>query len=218
MKPTFFGDQDATIVLIQMTDEHEEPLLPQEYKLICAAHPDKRILLAALRVDDWNDDLSPWQAPPVFGKEGFGGGAAQTLSYVQDEFLPLVRQRLAAPDKAQFLIGGYSLAALFALYACYETDSFADCAAASPSVWFPQWFDYAEAHTMHPSTIYLSLGDRESHAKNKTMARVADCIEAQANLLADAGKTMTLEWNKGGHFKDSEKRTARAFAWCIEQL
>ena len=199
-----------------MTDEHELPLLPTEYDLICKACPDHRILLAALHVDDWNDDLSPWSAPPVFGKQGFGGEAAQTLAYVRDTFLPLVREKIVAPEQARFIIGGYSLAALFALYACYETPLFTACAAASPSVWFPGWTDYAEQHTMHADAIYLSLGDKESHAKNKTMARVGNCIEAQTKLLADAGKQTTLVWNAGGHFKDSAKRTADAFAWCIQ--
>ena len=200
MQPIFFGSDDAAIVLVQPTDIHEEPSLQREYGLICAACPDARILLAAFRVDSWNDDLSPWPAPPVFGKEGFGGNAAQTLAYVQDEFLPLVREKLAAQGDARFLIGGYSLAALFALYACHETDFFVSCAAASPSVWFPHWLDYAKSHEMHPSTVYLSLGDREPRAKNQTMARVGNCIEAQEKLFVEAGKTTTLEWNSGGHF------------------
>ena len=218
MTPIFYGTEDATTVLVQMTDAHEEPSLPREQELICASCPDEKILLAAVRVDTWNDDLSPWPAPPVFGKDTFGGKASQTLARLHDEILPCVRQRLAHPDDARFLIGGYSLAALFALYACYETDAFAACAAASPSVWFPSWLDYARQHTMHPQTVYLSLGDREPRAKNPTMARVGACIEAQAELLADAGKTTTLAWESGGHFKDSDQRTARAFAWCIEHM
>ena len=218
MQPVFFGSEDANVILLQPTDTHEEPLLQTEYDLICSACSDDRILLAAFRIDDWNCDLSPWPAPPVFGKEGFDGGAAQTLSYVKDEFLPCIREKLSAPERARYLIGGYSLAALFALYACYETLLFSACAAASPSVWFPDWLAYAEQHAMQADAVYLSLGDREPRAKNPTMARVGDCIEAQEKLLVDAGKTTTLEWNKGGHFKDSEKRTAQAFAWCIQHL
>lgn len=217
MTPIFYGNDGATVALIQMTDAHEEPLLPKEYDIIGHACPDETILLAALRVDDWNNDLSPWPAPPVFGKEAFGGHAAQTLAYLENDFLPLVRSRLTHPGSARIILGGYSLAALFALYACCETDLFTACAAASPSVWFPGWIEYATAHTMHAQTVYLSLGDREPRAKNPTMARVGDCIAAQANLLQEANKTTILEWNAGGHFKDSERRTARAFAWCIHQ-
>ena len=28
----------------------------------------------------------------------------------------------------------------------------------------------------------------------------------------------TLEWNHGGHFKEPDMRTARAFAWVLEEL
>lgn len=216
MKPQFYGEEDATVVLIQPTDEHEAALLPKEYELIQAACPDERVLLATFCVDSWNDDLSPWTAPPVFGKEGFGGKAIETLRYVQTEFFPIVAEKLVHPEKARRLIGGYSLAALFALFACYETNDFTACAAASPSVWFPNWADaYIRTHRMQAGTVYLSLGDRESQAKNQTMARVGSCIEQQAARLQADGVQHVLEWNAGGHFKDSEKRTARAFAWCI---
>ncbi len=218
MTPLFYGNADASVILLQMTDTHEEPNLPREFELICKSCPDENILLAAVRVDNWNDDLSPWPAPPAFGKDAFGGRAAQTLARLHDEILPIVRRKLVHPNDVRFLIGGYSLAALFALYACYETDAFAACAAASPSVWFPDWMDYARQHAMHPQTIYLSLGDREPRAKNPTMARVGTCIEEQEKLLADAGKTTTLAWEHGGHFKDSDQRTARAFAWCIQHI
>ena len=41
-----------------------------------------RFALAAFAVRDWNRDLSPWEAPPVFGKLPFGGMAEETLSFV----------------------------------------------------------------------------------------------------------------------------------------
>ena len=33
----------------------------------------------ACKVDNWNRDLSPWEAPVVIGKEDFSNGAANTL-------------------------------------------------------------------------------------------------------------------------------------------
>ncbi|WP_382735999.1 hypothetical protein [Agathobaculum butyriciproducens] len=32
-----------------------------------------------IKVERWNDDLSPWCAPAVFGHEDFGDGAAALL-------------------------------------------------------------------------------------------------------------------------------------------
>ena len=82
MKPIIIGDKDAHICLVQAVDEHDEDLLEKEYELIKGQNPEERILLAAVRVDSWNHDLSPWPAAPVFGKEGFGDGAPETLRYI----------------------------------------------------------------------------------------------------------------------------------------
>ena len=43
--------------------------------------------LEGLKIHDWNKDLSPWPAPAVFGREGFGDGAAETLRFVLEEVL-----------------------------------------------------------------------------------------------------------------------------------
>ena len=92
MKPVIIGDKDAHICLVQAVDEHDEDLLEKEYELIKGQNPEERILLAAVRVDSWNHDLSPWPAAPVFGKEGFGDGAPETLRYILQTLLPMVQK------------------------------------------------------------------------------------------------------------------------------
>ena len=79
--------------------------------------------MTAVKVDDWNLDLSPWKAPAVFGNEDFGEGAASLL----EEIL-----RLCSDESKTYYLGGYSLAGLFSLWASYQTDRFAGVAAASP--------------------------------------------------------------------------------------
>ena len=101
---------------------------------------------------------------------------------------------------------------LFALWAATQNDALYGVAAASPSVWFPGWPEYEAAHPIQAQRVYLSLGDREEHTKNQTMASVGDNIRA----LTRHGTACTLEWNTGGHFKDVDLRTARAFAWVME--
>ena len=88
--------------------------------------------------------------------------------------------------------------------------------AASPSVWFPGWLEYEAAHPIQTRRVYLSLGDREEHTKNQTMASVGDNIRALHSALTQRGKDCKLEWNAGGHFKDADLRTAKAFAWVME--
>ena len=209
---TLYTDDAPQILFLQPVDAHDTELLDAEIKAMqdCALP----FALAAFEVRDWNRELSPWEAPPVFGKVPFGGMAEETLSFVLDRLLPDLRTRLATVMK--LCIGGYSLAGLFSLWAATKTDAFSGVAAASPSVWFPGWMDYVKEKPIQAKAVYLSLGDREERAKNPLMATVGDCIREQYALL-QADHIVTLEWNPGNHFQDSEKRTARAFCRIAEQ-
>ena len=113
------------------------------------------------------------------------------------------------------MLGGYSLAGLFALWAGYQSDVFEGIAAASPSVWFPDWIEYASARKPLTSAVYLSLGDKEEKAKNPIMAQVGLAIRSQEKMLQEQGVNTILEWNTGNHFVDSEKRMAKGFAWLM---
>ena len=63
--------------------------------------------------------------------------------------------------------------------------------------------------------VYLSLGDKEERTKNTVMSKVGDCIRESYDLLTGQGIDCTLEWNKGGHFKEPALRTAKGFAWVM---
>lgn len=200
-----YGRQDAGAVLIQPVDEHDLEGMDREVARIREeAGEDFRLL--TFRVQSWNHDLSPWRAPAVWGEEGFGDGAADTLREILK----------ACTDRSKtYYIGGYSLAGLFALWAVYQTDAFAGAAAASPSVWFPGFTDWMKERRPECGTVYLSLGDREERTRNPVMATVGDHIRAAYALLQEQGVDCTLEWNSGNHFRDNDIRTAKAFAWLI---
>lgn len=175
------------------------------------------LAVAFLAVEDWNKELSPWQAPAVFGKQDFGAGAEETLKSIEG-ILPTLKKHYNLPENAPVVLGGYSLAALFSLWSAYESTSFDAIAAASPSVWFPGWLDYAKAHEPKAGIIYLSLGDREDKTRNPVMRTVSACIKEQHVLLQEAGIKTTLTWNPGNHFQHPEQRCAKGFTWCLEQL
>ena len=200
-----YGNSEASAVLIQPVDEHSLPEMENEVREIQKMTSVDFKLLAVV-VEHWNDDLSPWQAPAVFGKEAFGGGAAQTLAEILT---------LCADNTKKYYIGGYSLAGLFSLWAAYQTDVFAGVAAASPSVWFPGFLDDMQTHEMGSRTIYLSLGDREAKTRNSLMATVGVCIRECYAYFKEIGINCTLEWNPGNHFKEPDVRTAKAFGWVL---
>lgn len=201
-----YGDPDAKTVLIQMVDDHDLEGIESEVKTIQTL-TDLNFCLITIKVRDWNTDLSPWPAPAVFGREGFGDGAAATLADVL---------KYTGDNTKTYYLGGYSLAALFALWAAYQTDAFKGVAAASPSVWFPGFVDYMREHTIHADSVYLSLGDREEKTRNPVMATVGDRIRDAYEVLKGQGVNTVLEWNPGNHFKDADLRTAKAFAWVMK--
>ena len=210
-----YGTDCAEYLLLQMTDEHELQRMDNEVAAIAqgAAHP---FLFAAIPVESWNDALSPWKSPAVWGKQSFGGNAGDTLRFLTEQVIPTLKQQFHLPENVKIILGGYSLAGLFALWAATQNDALYGVAAASPSVWFPGWQEHEAARPIQTQRVYLSLGDREEHTKNQTMAAVGDNIRALNSALTRRGKDCTLEWNAGGHFKDADLRTARAFAWVME--
>ena len=209
------GSEDAEVIIIQPVDisslEHMDKLTEELNK-----RTDRSYLLVSFSVKEWNNELSPWEAEAVFGKDGFGGRAEETLSYVTDSLLPYIREHYSADNP--LIIGGYSLAALFSLWAVYKTDFFSACAAASPSVWFPGWSEFINSNKPSAGCIYLSLGDREEKVKNPVMSAVGDNIRSLSAALDKDGIRCILEWNEGNHFKDVSMRCAKAFAWCMEQI
>ena len=212
---TLYAEERPELLFLQPVDAHDAALLDREAAAL--GELPRSYALAAFQVPDWNRDLSPWEAPPVFGKIPFGGKAEETLAFLTDRLLPPLRERLALREKAELCLGGYSLAGLFSLWAATRTDLFSAVAAASPSVWFPGWLADVKAHPIQAPVVYLSLGDREERTKNPLMATVGERIRELYALLQPDHRVM-LEWNAGNHFQDPELRTARAFSWAAEEM
>ena len=210
-----YGEPHAEYLLLQMTGEHEVQSMDDEVAAIAqSAH---QFLFAAIPVENWNDALSPWKSPAVWGKQGFGGNAADTLRFLTEQIIPSLKQQYPLPENVKIILGGYSLAGLFALWASTQANLFCGIAAASPSVWFPGWMEFEQQRLIQTQHIYLSLGDKEEHTKNAVMAAVGDNIRTLHSRLTERSIDCTLEWNSGGHFKDADLRTARAFQWVMEE-
>lgn len=198
----------TNLVLIHMVDA-VEPEFTEEVEQRIRFQTDTDFEMISFPVSHWNDDLSPWPSPAVFGKDDFGGHAEATL----ERLLPICND-----TSKTYILGGYSLAGLFALWAGCRTDCFTGIAAASPSVWFPGFMEDMKEHPMKAESVYLSLGDREGKTKNPTMSRVEFCISNVFDMLQKQQINTILVWNEGNHFKDVALRTANAFAWCVNAL
>ena len=210
-----YGEAHAEYLLLQMTGKHE--LQSMESEATTIAQSAHRFLFAAIPVESWNDALSPWEAAAVRGTQGFGGNAMDTLRFLIAQVIPTLKRQFHLPENVKIILGGYSLAGLFALWASTQTELFYGGAAASPSVWFPGWMEFEHQHPRQAQRVYLSLGDKEERTKNTIMAAVGDNIRTLHSRLTERGADCTLEWNSGGHFKAADMRTARAFQWVMEE-
>jgi hypothetical protein len=200
-----YGNKNSKNILIQTIGNHELNIIESEVQAINDFSVDYHLL--AVKVEDWNEELSPWEADAVFGDKGFGAGASDTLAEIIG---------LCTDKSRDYYIGGYSLAGLFALWSAYQTDVFQGVAAVSPSIWFPGFLDYMKANTIKTGNVYLSLGDKEAKTRNQIMSKVSDRIEEAYELLRNRQVNTVLEWNKGNHFAQPEVRMAKGFAWVLK--
>ena len=66
-----YHDASPVMLLIQPVSGEEENFLDEEVEKI-ASGSGRSFVMVSFHIDDWNDELSPWCAPPVFGNESFG--------------------------------------------------------------------------------------------------------------------------------------------------
>ncbi len=198
-----FGSPDASVVLIEPIHV-PEGMADEAERIRKLSGRDFRLL--AVRVD-WFRDLSPWPAPAVYGNIPFGDGAEETLEKILE---------LTGDPGKRYVLGGYSMGGLFALWAACRSDAFSAVAAASPSVWFPGFAEYMTSGSVRTGRVYLSLGDREEKTRNPAMAPVGARIREIHAWLRSQAVPCCLEWNRGGHFVDLEERMAKGFAWAMQ--
>ena len=213
-----FATEHPEVLLIQPSARHETKNdgINREVKVL-AANATKGFAIVFFDTIEWAKALMPWHDEAVSRDEEVGMHAQDTLIYIEESLVPWLHERFG---KLPCIIGGYSLGGLFALWAARQSTAFGAVAAASPSLWIKGWADFADSHSLNAQLAYVSLGDREEHCRNQRMARIGDCVRHEHLTLANqiGSSATTLEWNSGGHFGDEAERTAKAFAWCIENI
>ena len=87
-----YANKNPEYFLIQPVNEPHAQMLDGQIRFM-TEHTEKSFLVAAFLVKDWNQDLSPWCAPAVFGKESFGEGAGETLAFIEKMLIPEIMRR-----------------------------------------------------------------------------------------------------------------------------
>lgn len=167
----------------------------------------------------WNNDMAPWDIPPISkGDTPCTGGADDYLRLLTDEIIPRAEEQI--PGQALWRgLAGYSLGGLFALYSIYQTELFSRIASVSGSLWFPGFQEYIFSHEIKSNLqcLYFSLGDKECQTKNPYLKTVQKHTEDIETFFAQHSLDTVLQINPGNHFKNAVQRTASGIAWILNK-
>lgn len=210
-----YAEDKPRILLIQPVGEHENETLDTQIDTIQKT-VNLPFIFVGIPISDWEKELTPWHDPNISPRQEVGEHAYDTLDYITEQLLPYL---FIHYGKMPVVLGGYSLAGLFARWAASKAECFDVVAAASPSLWITPWKGFSNAHQVFARYVYLSLGDREEKTKNRAMAQVGDNVRWEYEHLQQTigADHCTLVWEQGGHFSTPHLRLARAFVWCIKR-
>ena len=213
-----YGTVGAEYLLLQMADEHDPAGMEREAEAL-RRQTARPFLLVAVPVENWNDDLSPWSAPPAWGKQGFGGRAEDTLAWLE-QAVPSIRRQYSIKEDAKVILGGYSLAGLFALWAATRTDTLYGVAAAVMLASVVLWFSsYNEVMT---SDKFVYLFGRVIPALSLVLSmalRFIPKFKAQMQVVSEAQACIGRDTKNGSVFQrvgNAVKIFSIMVTWSLE--
>lgn len=182
---------------------------------------EQPMALVAVAPKSWDNDLTPWPNPPVFrGGRPYEGFALLQLDLLEREIMPQAEALLAQHGMVPSFsaLAGYSLAGLFAAWVATQSGAFERVASISGSLWYPDFVKYVAGNRPRPAVqrAYFSLGDAESHTRNRAMRSVLEDTRQVAERFEQAGVVTRFELNPGNHFMDEDLRTARGVRWLLD--
>ncbi len=177
----------------------------------------KNFILVNISNIDWDREMSPWKIKPIFKNDNYMGEADKYLLELINIIIPKIVDKLNIKP-CYYILSGYSLGGLFAIYSLYKTNKFQRIVAASPSLWYPNFIEYMKENSFYiPDKIYLSLGDKEKNSSNELLKTIYDKMIETYNYLKNKNIDVVFTLNDGGHFKDVDKRVAKGIKNILEK-
>ena len=169
-KCVIYADEQPQVLLIQPVGEHEDATLDTEIEAIKGA-VNVPFVFAGLAISNWEEELTPWHDPNISPRQSVGDHAFETLDFITGQLMPYLFERYS---KLPIVLGGYSLAGLFARWAVCKEECFDAVAAASPSLWIG----------MHAMSISVSATERKSR-RTKSLRKWAQ-MSAGSMIICNA--------------------------------
>ena len=208
--------EKVPVVILNTFDEDGQEVWDKSKELT-----DKDYILVTISNINWNQDMSPWYMDRLFkGKDDYTGKADEYISLLENRIVPEISNVIREEIKqeiSQFILAGYSLAGLFAVYSIYKTDLFSRIVSASGSLWYPQFVEFVGKNNWvnKPEKIYFSLGNKESKTKNEMMSKVEENTKYLVDFYKKQGIETIYEENEGNHFQDVILRIVKGICWSL---
>jgi len=182
----------------------------------------KKFVLVVISNVDWNREMSPWYMEKLYKSEDdYAGKADEYLDQLTQIIIPNIEKELSNifsnQNTYEYIIAGYSLAGLFAIYSLYKTDIFSKAVSCSGSLWYPDFIEFVKSNHLKriPQKVYFSLGNKESKTKNVKMSTVEEKTKEIESYFHSQNIETIYEENDGNHFQDVENRIAKGIAWVL---
>lgn len=169
--------------------------------------------LVAFQCQNWNHDLSPWQAQAVFKNQDFSGQGKHTFEIIVKEIVPWLQLHF---HFQRLYIVGYSLAGLFSLFTMVKSELFAGAGSCSGSLWYDGFETFVYQHPCHARRIYMSLGQQEHKTRHPAMSQVKTKTEAIHCFFKNTNDCC-FKYEPGNHFHHPERRLLHAMQWLIQE-
>lgn len=187
----------------------------------CQKHNINEFILVTISNLDWNNDLTPWECMPLYnGDSKYLGYADTYLNEIEKEIIPKINNFINNDLDIQisyYILAGYSLAGLFALYSGFKSNVFNKIICVSGSLWYPHILEFVYENNLNKNIneVYLSLGNKEANSKIQILSTVHDNTIKIYNHINKNVKCI-YEENDGNHFKDTTFRMVKAIKHVLE--
>lgn len=176
------------------------------------------VSIAIITGMDWDDDLTPWEAPgEPPGCPDFKGNAAAFLKKLVTEVVPETEKRLGINAGVERTLTGVSLSGLFTLWQWMTNDTFHNIICLSGSFWYDGFVGWLKSQPAPKKTgkAYFLLGVLEAKTTIKAFQTVQTDTEDIVAYLHSHGINDRFELVPGNHYQYAEERLIRAFTYMF---
>ena len=210
-------ESDLPVVILNTFDEDGKNIYDKIREITV-----KKFVLVVISNVDWNREMSPWYMEKLYKTEDdYAGKADEYLDQLTQIIISNIEKELSNifsnQNTYEYIIAGYSLAGLFAIYSLYKTDIFSKAVSCSGSLWYPNFIEFIKLNHLKriPQKIYFSLGNKESKTKNVKMSTVEEKTKEIESYFHSQNIETIYKENDGNHFQDVEERIAKGIAWAL---